>query len=68
MNKSCTTTFCRLGCGLKENDISFYICRITIPAFYAGDSKGVTTKQDCIYKFNMLISPYKIMVFQNQNK
>ena len=31
--------YTQLGYGLKENDSSIYFCRITIPAFHAGDLK-----------------------------
>ena len=39
LSKSCTKTFCMWGYGLRENDSSIYFCRITIPAFHAGNLK-----------------------------
>ena len=47
LNKSCTTTFCRRGYGLKENDSSINFCRITIPAFHFNSAlKYVTSTCD----------------------
>ena len=43
LNNSCMTTFCRWDNGLKDKVSSIYFCRVTIPAFHAGNVKGVTT-------------------------
>ena len=63
--KSCTTTFCRRGYGLGENDFRICFCTITIPAYHAGDLKRV--KKDLFYKSNIAIWPNKVMAFLKQN-
>ena len=63
LNKPYTNTFCRRGYGLKENYFYIYFCRITIPAFHSGDLKGSYN-----YRSSKAISPFKVIVFQEQNK
>ena len=47
LDKSRTTTFCRRGYGLKENDSGIYFYRIIIPGF-EGVVRGKQL-HDCIY-------------------
>ena len=63
-----TTTFCRQGYGLKENDAGIYFCKTIIPAFHAGDFEEGKKVQDCNYKYDIAISPKRLMVFHKKNK
>ena len=36
LNNTCSGTFCKRGNGLKENDSSIYLWKITIPAIHGG--------------------------------